>query len=1469
MIECPSCDFENADQAPACQKCAAPLFGRDPVCAMPTFGGDSTGQVLDRRYVILQKTGIDDAGVIYQADDAENNTPVTIRALPTIITDDPALIDEIRKKAKTILNLTHDNIAALLGFQLDGPVKYFVSQYAPGTTLEQRLSSSGPLTIGQAAAVFGPLGEALDYAHSQNHLHGDINPANIILTPHGVPKLANFEITRWIKDSLSRVNADQADDASLHSAPEQFRTGKSHQRSDIYSFAATIYQSICRPPRIWRGWIEYQVLNETPAPLNELTDEQNAALLKALARDSRYRYRSTYKFLADLSLNSSPSSTAQQPIKDDRPEDLNEQPANKMARRIKSDPQAKIEAKLKAETEARLKAEEKAAQEAKARARAEERATAEAEKLAEETKARTKAEQKAAEETKARTKAEQKAAQETHARKLAEEKAQAETEKLAEETKARTKAEQKAAEETQARKQAEEKTQAETEKLAEETKARTQAEQKAAQETQARKHAEEKAKAEAGKHAEEARARDQAEKKAAKEAKERAAAEEKARAEAQKIANEAQAKENAEKRAAQEAEARARAEERAKAEAEKLAAETRAKQKAEKRAVEETRARVIAEEKTRIEAKKLAELETQNHQRIQEQAEERKQALEKQHAEAEKMARLETEIKKQAEADARKTAKTEAKAKAKARNQAYKEAIAKAQKKAQDEAAARAETEIKLAEQIKARSAIEEQAREYAQELVLAQTTGPSDEIAIDLEAQQFAQTNLTPQIQPPKPAPKSGMLTRVLTVAAIVIIAIPAVALYISYIAAPPRAVEALAKAQLAASRLNYQEALNAAEAIIAEFPKYAKKHSISQIKDAWQQALTNADALQIWQKIDQLIAQSEYEKAITQADGLLNKYPNTPSAAKAILALPAWRSLLDVNKQIAGLLAKAKTAQDANDLDAALAAATSALDLNPDNAAAAVLKAEVQAAKQTQLKLQQIAAQKLKQLDTLINQALSYQNAKDFELAIDIYIKASVLMPEDPRIVDGLAFCRYSVHLSNARAAQSTDDFDSAMKSYTKAFEFANKPELKKSLESTIAALELRRQAEETKRLVTQWLSTAAKAEAAGELDTAVEWYQKAADANDPTAMHKLALAYYNGNGIDQNIVDTVEWLEKAADAGNSDSMLKLGLIYHAGDGIEKNLKKAFELYHKAAKAENPEAMHNLGAMYYAGEGTEKDIPQAVRWLEKAAAAGNVQAMYNVAIAYYNGQGITQDYTKAVEWFRKAADANDLAAIYNLALAYLDIADYTNAKKRFEKAAETGNIEAMYNLGVMYYNGYGVNRDFETAGQWYSKAAQAGETNAMVNLGLMHDEGIGTPKDPDKAVQWYQKAADAGNPRAMSNLAMAYYQGNGLEKNQQKALEWLQKAADLGENLAMFNLGLIYQQGQNVQKDLPKAADWYKKAAQAGDPQAMLNLALMYQKGEGVPKDPEQTALWLKKAADLGHPQAKEELKKLKKTE
>ena len=61
----------------------------------------------------------------------------------------------------------------------------------------------------------------------------------------------------------------------------------------------------------------------------------------------------------------------------------------------------------------------------------------------------------------------------------------------------------------------------------------------------------------------------------------------------------------------------------------------------------------------------------------------------------------------------------------------------------------------------------------------------------------------------------------------------------------------------------------------------------------------------------------------------------------------------------------------------------------------------------------------------------------------------------------------------------------------------------------------------------------------------------------------------------------------------------------------------------------------------------------------------------------------------------------------------------------------AEQGNANAQYNMGVLYDEGYGVERNYETARGWYEKAAAQGYAKAEHNLGILYQEGHGVPAD------------------------------------------------------------------------------------------------------------------------------------------
>ena len=206
------------------------------------------------------------------------------------------------------------------------------------------------------------------------------------------------------------------------------------------------------------------------------------------------------------------------------------------------------------------------------------------------------------------------------------------------------------------------------------------------------------------------------------------------------------------------------------------------------------------------------------------------------------------------------------------------------------------------------------------------------------------------------------------------------------------------------------------------------------------------------------------------------------------------------------------------------------------------------------------------------------------------------------------------------------------------------------------------------------------------------AMQWYRKAADAGDATAMDNLGSMYENGKGTAQDYAEAMQWYRKAADAGNATAMNNLGSMYEDGKGAAQDYAEAMQWYRKAADAGNVTAMVHLGYMYDHGEGVEQNYAEAMKWYHKAAEKGYARAMNILGYMYRNGLGVEQDYAEAMKWYHKAA--------------------------------EKGYARAMNTLGHMYRNGKGIEQDYATAMKWYRKAAEAGVDNANVAIKNLEKE-------------------------------------------------------------------------------------------------------------------------------------------------
>lgn len=199
------------------------------------------------------------------------------------------------------------------------------------------------------------------------------------------------------------------------------------------------------------------------------------------------------------------------------------------------------------------------------------------------------------------------------------------------------------------------------------------------------------------------------------------------------------------------------------------------------------------------------------------------------------------------------------------------------------------------------------------------------------------------------------------------------------------------------------------------------------------------------------------------------------------------------------------------------------------------------------------------------------------------------------------------------------------------------------------------------------------------------AVQWYKRAASLGDPPAMYKMGMIQLKGLlGQARSPREAISWLKRAAeraDADNPHALHELALMYSSANGddiLVRDEQYASELFHQAAELGYKASQYRLGAAYeYGLLGCPVDNRQSIIYYTHAASQGEHQSELALSGWYLTGaDGILQQSdTEAYLWARKAATA--------------------------------GLAKAEYAMGYFTETGIGATANLEDAKRWYWRAA------------------------------------------------------------------------------------------------------------------------------------------------------------------
>jgi serine/threonine-protein kinase len=222
-----------------------------------------------------------------------------------LVTEDPIIFDKFMRIIKANSKLNHSNIIKIIDFHDFQDTYALVSEYFSHEPLIALMASyfkrKKQIPVVVAVFIISQVCDAVGYAQSQEILHGNINPLNILITHEGLIKVREFSFYNnlSISTNVKALNFKQF----RYIAPEKFKSNMIVAQSDVYSLAVILYEMLTGKTIYSSKDVDDLIKKITEGeftPINKLNPEVPKELAeiveKALSLNPEDRFENPIKF---------------------------------------------------------------------------------------------------------------------------------------------------------------------------------------------------------------------------------------------------------------------------------------------------------------------------------------------------------------------------------------------------------------------------------------------------------------------------------------------------------------------------------------------------------------------------------------------------------------------------------------------------------------------------------------------------------------------------------------------------------------------------------------------------------------------------------------------------------------------------------------------------------------------------------------------------------------------------------------------------------------------------------------------------------------------------------------------------------------------------------------------------------------------------------------------------------------------
>jgi serine/threonine protein kinase len=260
---------------------AAAETAEAPFVQVPPGGPSSPVQQVSR-FQVRKRLGQGGFGCVFLAFDPILARDVALKLPRDASSWTEEKVQRFLEEARNAARLKHPHVITIYDAgRCENNGVFIAMEYVEGSTLAERLLTSGKLSIPETVRICSQVADAIHKGHNLRLFHRDLKPANILIDSAGNAKVCDFGLA--LHEDSQGDRRGEISGTLPWMSPEQLR-GESHHldgRSDIWSLGVILYECLAGR-RPFRGdtkeEVRDQILTRDPTPIRQLDDSIPAAL---------------------------------------------------------------------------------------------------------------------------------------------------------------------------------------------------------------------------------------------------------------------------------------------------------------------------------------------------------------------------------------------------------------------------------------------------------------------------------------------------------------------------------------------------------------------------------------------------------------------------------------------------------------------------------------------------------------------------------------------------------------------------------------------------------------------------------------------------------------------------------------------------------------------------------------------------------------------------------------------------------------------------------------------------------------------------------------------------------------------------------------------------------------------------------------------------------------------------------------